>query len=102
VEDLIEEATTSDDAAQSKPDPDIVHAALQRAGVQPVEAMMVGDTPYDVEAARAAGVDTIALRCGGWWDDAALAGAVALYDDPAALVRAWQASPIYRRRIPGG
>lgn len=102
VEDLIEEATTSDNAAQSKPDPDIVHAALQRAGVQPVEAMMVGDTPYDVEAARAAGVDTIALRCGGWWDDAALAGAVALYDDPAALVRAWQASPIYRRRIPGG
>ncbi len=102
VEDLIEEATTSDDAEQSKPDPDIVHAALQRARVQPVEAMMVGDTPYDVEAARAAGVDTIALRCGGWWDDAALAGAVALYDHPAALVRAWQASPIYRRRIPGG
>lgn len=64
--------------------------------------LMVGDTPYDVEAARAAGVDTIALRCGGWWDDAALSGAVALYDHPAALVRAWRAAPIYRRRIPGG
>lgn len=102
VEDLIEEATTSDDAEASKPDPDIVHAALQRAGVEPVEAMMIGDTPYDVEAARAAGVDTIALRCGGWWDDAALSGAEALYDHPAALVRAWQESPIYKRRIPGG
>lgn len=102
VEDLIEAATTSDDAEQSKPDPDIVHAALRRAGVQPVEAMMVGDTPYDIEAARAAGVDTIALRCGGWWDDAALSGAVALHDHPAALVAAWKESPIYKRRIPGG
>jgi HAD superfamily hydrolase (TIGR01509 family) len=102
VADLIEEATTADDAEQSKPDPDIVRAALQRAGVQPVEAMMIGDTPYDIETARAAGVDTIALRCGGWWNNAALAGAVALYDHPAALVAAWRESPIYKRRIPGG
>jgi HAD superfamily hydrolase (TIGR01509 family) len=102
VQDLIEQATTSDDAEKSKPDRDIVQSALQRAGVQPVEAMMIGDTPYDIEAARAAGVDTIALRCGGGWDDAALAGAEALYDHPAALVQGWKDSPIYRRRIPGG
>ncbi|WP_157270028.1 HAD family hydrolase [Azohydromonas aeria] len=102
VHDLIEEATTEDDAERSKPDPDIVLAALQRAGVQPVEAMLIGDTPHDVEAARAAGVDAIALRCGGWWDDAALAGAVAIYDSPAALLQGWEGSPIQRRRIPGG
>ena len=46
---------------------------------------MVGDTPYDIEAAGRSGVKTVALRCGGWWDDAALSGAIAFYDDPAAL-----------------
>ena len=102
VDDLIEQATTADDADQSKPDPDIVHAALERAGVQPVEAMMIGDTPYDIEAAARAGVDTLALRCGGWWDDAALGRAEAIYDSPADLLRHWEESPIVRRRIPGG
>jgi HAD superfamily hydrolase (TIGR01509 family) len=84
VDDLIDRATGSD-AGASKPDPDIVSAALEQAKVPPDEAVMVGDTPYDVEAAKRAGVQTIALRCGGWWDDAALAGAVAIYDDPASL-----------------
>ncbi|NML16453.1 HAD family hydrolase [Azohydromonas caseinilytica] len=102
VEDLIEEATTSDDADHSKPDPDIVQAALERAGVQPVEAIMIGDTPYDIEAAAKAGVDTLALRCGGWWDDAALGRAEAIYDSPADLLRRWEESPIAKRRIPGG
>lgn len=102
VEDLIDEATTSDDADSSKPDPDIVQAALVKSGVQAVEAMMVGDTPYDIQAARAAGVDSIALRCGGWWDDAALREAVAIYDHPAAMLQAWEETPIIRRRIPGG
>jgi HAD superfamily hydrolase (TIGR01509 family) len=84
VDDLIERATSSDDGA-SKPDPDIVRAALEEAKVAAEDAVMVGDTPYDIEAAKRAGMRTIALRCGGWWDDAALGGAVAIYDDPAAL-----------------
>jgi phosphoglycolate phosphatase-like HAD superfamily hydrolase len=50
---------------------------------------MLGDTPYDVEAASKAGVATIALRCGGWWDDGALDGAIALFDDPADLLAHW-------------
>ena len=87
VADLIARATSSDDGA-SKPDPDIVSAALGQAKLPPHEALMVGDTPYDIEAARRAGVKTIALRCGGWWDDAALAGAAAIYDDPASLSEA--------------
>jgi HAD superfamily hydrolase (TIGR01509 family) len=84
IADLIERATSSDDGA-SKPDPDIVRAALDQGRLAPDEALMVGDTPYDVEAAKRAGVKTVALRCGGWWDDAALSGAIAIYDDPAAL-----------------
>jgi len=87
VADLIERATSSDDGA-SKPDPDIIRAALAEASLAPAEAVMVGDTPYDIEAAARSGVKTIALRCGGWWTDAALAGAAAIYDDPAALASA--------------
>jgi phosphoglycolate phosphatase-like HAD superfamily hydrolase len=46
---------------------------------------MIGDTPYDIEAARGAGVATIALRCGGWSDEK-LEGAIAIYDDPKELL----------------
>ena len=87
VADLIQRATSADDGA-SKPDPDIVRAALAKAKLTNREAIMVGDTPYDIEAAGKSGVGSIALRCGGWWGDAALAGAFAIYDDPAALATA--------------
>ena len=97
IEDLVDAATSSSDARHSKPDPDIVEAALRRCGVEAAAALMLGDTPYDVEAARAAGVDTIALRCGGWWDDAALSGAVAIHDSPATLLGQWADSPLGRR-----
>jgi beta-phosphoglucomutase-like phosphatase (HAD superfamily) len=56
---LLGDATSSDDADESKPDPDIVHAALKKAGVSAGEAVMIGDTPYDVEAASRAGVAAI-------------------------------------------
>ncbi|MBA2689323.1 MAG: HAD family hydrolase [Burkholderiales bacterium] len=98
VKDLIEQATTANDAEHSKPDPDIVQAALAMAKLRPEEAVMIGDTPHDIEAARRAGLPTIALRCGGWWDDAALAGAVAIYDDPAALVSELDRSPLAIRQ----
>ena len=100
VLDLIELAATSSDAARSKPDPDIVVEAVRKAGVAPTRAILLGDTPYDVEAAAAAGVDTIALRTGGW-DDASLAQAAAIYDSPADLLEKWPRSPIARRRLPG-
>jgi HAD superfamily hydrolase (TIGR01509 family) len=92
IEDLIEERTSSSDAEESKPDPDIVEAALEAAGVTAEEAVMLGDTPYDVEAARRAGVRCVAVRCGGW-GDADLADAVAVYDDPADLLRRYEQSP---------
>jgi phosphoglycolate phosphatase-like HAD superfamily hydrolase len=83
--------TSKDDAAESKPDPDIVQAALARVDARPESTVMVGDTPYDIEAARLAGVAAIALRCGGYWTDAELRGAIEIYDDPAALLARWRA-----------
>jgi HAD superfamily hydrolase (TIGR01509 family) len=92
LEDLLEVAATSSDSRQSKPAPDIVQAALRKAGVQPDEAVMLGDTPYDIRAASASGVRTIALRCGGWWNDEAFADAVAVYNDPADLLLQFDSS----------
>ena len=81
VRDLIERATSSDDVGASKPDPDALHAAMKKLRASPETATMVGDTPYDVEAAARARVPVIALRSGGW-SDADLAGARAIFDDP--------------------
>jgi HAD superfamily hydrolase (TIGR01509 family) len=94
LEDLLDTAVSSDEVKESKPDGDIIEVALQKAGVQPTEAVMIGDTPYDIAAAKAAGVSCIALRCGGYWDDAALSEAVAIFDDPATLLRHWADSPL--------
>ena len=82
---LLDAATSSDDADESKPDPDIIHAALEQAKSSAREAVMIGDTPYDVEAAQRAGVAAVAFRCGGWQDHD-LKGAVAIYDGPWHLL----------------
>jgi len=82
---LMDGSTSSDDADNSKPDPDIIHAALKRAHASPAEAVMIGDTPYDIEAASRAGVAIIAFRCGGRADDD-LRGATAIYDGPWDLL----------------
>ena len=85
IADLVTRETTSDDAEGSKPDPDIIEAALKKGGVTADEAVMLGDTPYDVEAAARAGVPTIAVRSGGWGDEP-LRGAIAIYADVAELL----------------
>lgn len=82
---LVDVATTSDDAGSSKPAPDIVHAALAKAGLAPDAVVFVGDTEWDVKAGHAAGVKCVALRCGGM-DPATLQGADAVYEDPAELL----------------
>ncbi len=91
LEELVDRKTSSSDADRSKPDPDIIHAALTRGRLSADESVMIGDTPYDVEAAGRAGVACVAVRCGGW-DDRALAGAVAIYDGPSALLRSYSDS----------
>ncbi|MBA2572738.1 MAG: HAD family hydrolase [Gemmatimonadetes bacterium] len=95
VADLIQDATSADDAEESKPDPDIVLAALKQAGFPPEEIVMIGDTPYDVEAATRAGVRIVGVRCGGWGDQD-LQGAIAVYDDPADLLDRYDESPFRR------
>lgn len=92
IEDLVESSTNADDADRSKPDPDIVQAALKKAGCPPEQALFLGDTPYDIDAGRESGVPVVALRCGGWEDDE-LAGAIAIYDDPADLLDNYEESP---------
>ena len=95
VEDLLEEEpkTTSDDANTSKPAPDLVQAALRKGKLEPGQTIMLGDTPYDIQAAGAAGVEVIAFRCGGF-DDSQLSGAVAIYDHPADLLDQFERSPL--------
>ena len=95
ADDLIEKKTSSDDAENSKPDPDIVKAALDSSGLAPGEVVMLGDTPYDIESASRAGVRVIAVRSGGW-EDADLSGAVAIYDGPADLLAHYDSSPLLR------
>jgi HAD superfamily hydrolase (TIGR01509 family) len=92
---LMDAATSSDDAEESKPAPDIVVAALQRAKAAPEEAVMIGDTPYDVAAATRAGVKIIGFRSGGW-GDADLAGTIAIYDGPWDLLERIEDSPLGR------
>jgi HAD superfamily hydrolase (TIGR01509 family) len=78
--------TTSADVESTKPAPDLVHAALQRAGGEARDAVMIGDTPWDVEAARGAGVDTIAVITGGFSvPQLEEAGAVAVFESVAEL-----------------
>ena len=91
--DLLHTATTSDDADRSKPDPDIVHAALTRAGAAPTASLMVGDTPYDLIAAARAAVPFIGVRSGGY-DDHALRGSLAVYRDVAEISEQFARSPL--------
>jgi HAD superfamily hydrolase (TIGR01509 family) len=78
--------TSSADVESTKPEPDLVHAALAKAGADARDAVMVGDTPWDVQAAERAGVPTIAVMTGGF-SEAELrdAGAVAVYESVAEL-----------------
>jgi HAD superfamily hydrolase (TIGR01509 family) len=98
VDRLIALRTSSSDAGQSKPDPDVIQAALENLGCAASEAVMVGDTPYDIQAARRAGVEAIAFRSGGW-GDADLAGAIAIYDGPAHLRREYGRSALLRHPV---
>lgn len=79
VTDLLSGEASKKDAEHSKPDPDIIDAAIRKSGLPPDSLVMIGDTPYDIESASRAGVRCIAFRSGGWTDDK-LAGAVQIYD----------------------
>jgi HAD superfamily hydrolase (TIGR01509 family) len=80
--------TTSADVESTKPAPDLVHAALERVDADASEAVMIGDTPWDVSAAKQAGVETITVITGGFSEqELTEAGAVAVYESVAELYR---------------
>ena len=88
--DLVDAWTTSEDVESTKPAPDLLHVALEKIG-EPADApsVVVGDSVFDVEAARNAGMPAIVVRSGGFGDDELRdAGAVAIYDTPADLTAA--------------
>jgi phosphoglycolate phosphatase-like HAD superfamily hydrolase len=93
VADQIDMAVTSDDAERSKPDTDVLHSALRKARVSVERAAYLGDTPYDVEACRRAGLCCVAVTCGGW-SPQELGGADAIYADPADVLEHLAESPI--------
>ena len=94
-DDVVSGVVDSGAVENSKPAPDIVQAALAEVGVAPQDAVMVGDTVYDVRAAQAAGVACIGLMCGGIGErELQEAGAVAVYGNPSELLQDLDASPI--------
>jgi HAD superfamily hydrolase (TIGR01549 family) len=94
IEGLIDAETSSDDAEKSKPHPDIFQAAMAKLeGVPNSEVIVVGDTPYDAEAAGKAGLRTIGFRCGGFAESGLRdAGCFAIYDGPSDLLARYDQS----------
>jgi HAD superfamily hydrolase (TIGR01509 family) len=92
---FLAEDTSSDDVSNSKPDPDIFRMAQKKLGIDPRHIIAIGDTEYDAESAGKAGMATIGLLCGGS-SPAKLrsAGCIALYQDPADLLRNYDSSPL--------
>jgi phosphoglycolate phosphatase-like HAD superfamily hydrolase len=89
--------TSSEDVEVSKPEPDLVHVALDAAGVASADAVFVGDSVWDVVAAGRAGVPCVAVLSGGIGaHELAEAGAAAVYDDVAALLAGIDESPLAR------
>lgn len=98
-EDLVGTFTSKDDVEHSKPCPDIFRAALDKLGpLSADEAIVIGDSPWDVKAATRAGLRALALRSGGFEDEVLEeAGACAIYDDPADLLARYDGSPLVPR-----
>ena len=95
IEDLIHAGTSTDDAENSKPHPDIFKAAMKKlGGVSTGMTLTIGDTPYDAEAALKIGIKTVGMLCGGFPEEGLRqAGCIAIYRDPADLLRGYDTSP---------
>jgi HAD superfamily hydrolase (TIGR01549 family) len=99
IKDLVEGGTSADDVEKSKPHPDIIEAALGVLGDVPArDALAVGDTPYDAEAAGKSGLRTLGVLCGGLPEaDLRAAGCIAIFRDPADLLARYEQSPLATR-----
>ena len=99
IDDLLDTETSSDDAEKSKPHPDIFQAALKRLGAAPSECVVIGDSPYDAEAATKAGITAVGFLSGGFPKKSlTAAGFRALYKGPAALLAAYEKSLFNQKR----
>jgi HAD superfamily hydrolase (TIGR01509 family) len=86
ITDLVEVTTSSDDAQESKPGPDIFEVALKKLNIEGADAVAIGDTPYDAAAAGKAKIATVGVLCGGFTENSLRqAGCVEVYPGPAAL-----------------
>ena len=95
--DAVDTVVSSGDVRQAKPDPEIMFRALEESGTDPREAVMVGDTVWDVLAARRAGLPCVGLLSGGIAEEELRgAGAAETYSDPAALLEQLDGSAIGR------
>ena len=95
ADDVIDVVTTKGDADASKPDPDIVQSALDKAELRPDDALFVGDTVWDVQAAGRAGLRCVCVLSGGISEtELRDAGAIAVYRDAAHLLRDFDNSPL--------
>src|SRR5689334_2048027 len=90
----VDVTTCSDDVEESKPAPDIFEAVLKKLGIEGRDAVTIGDTPYDAEAAGKAKIATIGVLCGGFTESSLRqAGCVNVYPGPAALLACFGHSP---------
>lgn len=97
MDDLVNEASSSADAKASKPDADIFAAALKKVNMRAEQAVALGDTPWDAQAAGKLGIPVIGLTCGGWKaDDLRDAGCVEVWQDPADLLLHFDKSALRR------
>lgn len=97
ADEVIDAATTAGDVDEAKPSPEVFERALESVGVTATDAVVVGDTGWDVQAAARAGLQTVAVTTGGVSRaELEAAGAVAVYDGPADLLAHLDASPLAR------
>ena len=100
IQKFVEEKTSKDDAEESKPAPDIFHAALAKLeDISPAEALVIGDTPYDAIAARHAGMRCMGVLTGGWKKEELIdAGCVSVYRSVAEIFAMFDESPLAQPR----
>jgi len=95
LDDVLDAVTAAEDVEEAKPEPELVQAALEKGGVDPRDAVFVGDSVWDVVAAARAGVPCVGVLTGGTSAaELTEAGAVAVYDDAAHLLSELDASPL--------
>jgi HAD superfamily hydrolase (TIGR01509 family) len=95
ADDLLDVVTNSSDAQESKPSPDLVEAALDKAGLEASQVVFVGDSVWDVESSGRLGIPCVGLECGGTSShELRQAGAIQTWRDPQELLRHFESSAL--------